>query len=111
MANSKNCHKCFAVIPDDSSICPVCKVEFSGETTLIVCSDCKHKLSKAAKACPHCGKPNGTAIREKREDLQGFGCLMILAGAIIWVFLSQLFGMIAVIVGAVIWLLGLLEIF
>ena len=55
------------------------------ESNLIPCADCGKQISIHARACPGCGSPTKTAAaedaksrRNKRGNIQGLGCLLML---------------------------------
>jgi len=63
-------------------------------------------MSAEAAACPHCGKPNKTALHAEQNTRQGVGCALIVIGAIVGVFVSPLIAGVIFVVGLVLFLLN-----
>lgn len=47
---------------------------------IVACAECKREISSDAIACPHCGKPQRSAVNRKQDNGQRVGCaLMVVA--------------------------------
>lgn len=80
---------------------------------LISCPDCGKSISPSAPTCPNCGRVMEATVeagkkarQTKRGNMQGMGCLVMLASLVLML-LSPLLGTVALIVGFVILILGL----
>jgi len=71
---------------------------------LKACSECGHKVSSDASACPSCGKPNKSVVNKEKDAKQCCGCLFIILALVLCLF-SPLAGLALFVVGVV--LLGL----
>lgn len=81
---------------------------------LITCDECRKEISEEAATCPHCGAPtkygkkqSKKERRNKRGNIQGAGCLLIILAFILGItVVGAPFAIFIGIVGLVVLIIG-----
>lgn len=75
---------------------------------LIECPECGKAISSEAPSCPSCGKPNKAVRNNRRSNVQGCGCLLVLAAIGAAVVISPALAAVLGVIGLAVLVVGLL---